>query len=239
MIHPQTKVSGFLTYKVLLKNRQILYQIISEKPGIHLREIFRKTKISEGTIKYHLNYLQRKELVTSKSENGYKRFYIAKKHMKEDIELWNIFRDEIDREIILYFMISQAISRIKLIKDLKRSPKIIEYHLKRLIDKDIVELGEIKNNYVDLKKDDKPRYKEYKRTSNEKVYIIKNKDKIESFILRYKQNFSDDKNPLDCVEWIGLLREEMKFPDKISDSDERFEKLIELINEILPIPFCS
>ena len=51
-----------------LKTRHLIYQIISKYPGMHLRGIIKKSKLSEGTVRYHLQYLKRKDLIKTDSE---------------------------------------------------------------------------------------------------------------------------------------------------------------------------
>jgi predicted transcriptional regulator len=42
-----------------LETRRKIYKIILENPGLHLREILRRTKLSYGVLSYHLKYLKK------------------------------------------------------------------------------------------------------------------------------------------------------------------------------------
>jgi len=220
-----------------LKNRRIIYDYITKNPGLHLREIFRKIELSEGTIKYHINYLEKKELIISKKEYGYKRFYKNMELGKEDKKIWILFRKKTTRNIILYLLIYMASSRIKLSKELEINPKKIEYYLKKLIEYEIIEETIVKNNIIKLKNNN-PKYKKYKTKSNEIVYVLKDKQMIEDFILRYKKNFKYDDVPLNCIAWIDFLRNS-KMPNVLKDNYEKDDDFVEIFLNVFPIPFCA
>lgn len=56
------------------QTRELLLENIKDRPGISFSKLMRLLNINEGTLRYHLNYLERKELITSKKE-GAKRLY--------------------------------------------------------------------------------------------------------------------------------------------------------------------
>lgn len=58
-----------------LAARRRLYQYVQEFPGLHLREIARGVELDPNHAKYHLSYLERHGLVSSRREGGYWRFF--------------------------------------------------------------------------------------------------------------------------------------------------------------------
>lgn len=58
----------------LTGNRGILYEIIQEEPGIHQRELQRRTGIPRGTMSHHLNVLEALGYVDSQQVGIYRRF---------------------------------------------------------------------------------------------------------------------------------------------------------------------
>ena len=88
-----------------LKTRRKIYYLIHEHPGLHLREISRKTNISFGGLRYHLDFLLKKELIVTKSNGRYIRYYAPHKIGKKDQELLEILRQEIPRKIILLLLL--------------------------------------------------------------------------------------------------------------------------------------
>lgn len=55
--------------------RRRIYQWVHEYPGLHLREIARDLGLQPNHAKYHLLYLQRNGIVSSRREGGYLRFF--------------------------------------------------------------------------------------------------------------------------------------------------------------------
>ena len=188
-----------------LEKRRLLYNLILNNPGLHLREIFRNFDLSEGAIKYHLKYLKARRLIIEKNEDGYKRFYVRNKVCEKYKKMWNIFRKDTPKEIVLYLLVYMASSRIKLSRVLDKNPKVIEYHIKNLLKNNILEVAKVKNGLVYLNNDN-PKYKEYKSAPNEVVYILRDQQMIEDFILTYEKSFLKDPIPVMCISWINSLK---------------------------------
>jgi predicted transcriptional regulator len=56
------------------RTRDIILREIRDKPGITFTRLMRLLDLNEGTLRYHLNYLERKEMINS-SKDGQKRIY--------------------------------------------------------------------------------------------------------------------------------------------------------------------
>lgn len=61
-----------------LAARKQLYECVNEYPGLHLSEIGRRVEMDTNHAKYHLEVLERHDLISSKKEEGYWRFYPKK-----------------------------------------------------------------------------------------------------------------------------------------------------------------
>ena len=59
-----------------LDSRRKIYEQVEKVPGIHFRELSRRLKIPTGVIEYHLRYLETHELIVSRREGRYKRYFI-------------------------------------------------------------------------------------------------------------------------------------------------------------------
>jgi DNA-binding transcriptional ArsR family regulator len=88
-----------------LKTRHELYNFISENPGLHLREIFRKENLSFGCLKYHLEYLAKLNLIVSRPDLKYRRYYVKESIGKKDVEILNLLRQEVPLRIIMMLLI--------------------------------------------------------------------------------------------------------------------------------------
>lgn len=58
-----------------LDARRRIYEHVERFPGLHLREIARSTGMDPNHAKYHLLYLEKNGLVSSREEGGYWRFF--------------------------------------------------------------------------------------------------------------------------------------------------------------------
>ena len=124
-----------------LEIRQKIYRYISKNPGIHLREISRQMTIPKSTLKYHLKYLYKKGLITTKSEKRYKRYYIINKLGTKEKEILNLLRQKVTRDILLYLMFYIVSSEIELSKVLEKHPATIDFHLKKIKNLGIIKLA--------------------------------------------------------------------------------------------------
>ena len=88
-----------------VKSRKDIYNFIKKNPGVHFRKISRNLNIPSSTLSYHISYLVKRSLLTKESENGYLRFYISQKIGKNDKKLFNILRETVPRNIILYLFL--------------------------------------------------------------------------------------------------------------------------------------
>lgn len=52
-----------------------MFQAVTQYPGLHLRELARQLDLDPNHAKYHLTYLEKHGLVSSRKEEGYWRFF--------------------------------------------------------------------------------------------------------------------------------------------------------------------
>lgn len=170
-----------------LKNRRIIYNTIEKHPGLHIRELSEKTKIPFNTLRYHLNYLVKKEIIECKHHNHFQRYYLYNRVGRKDKALINLFRQEIPRKIILLLSICEknlgySMKEIKKLTCVWKSPydKIFQikkhrstlgFHVNKLVDLDIIEC---------------------KRTGKKFTYKIKDSEYIWNFLIIYQYALSDE-----------------------------------------------
>jgi DNA-binding transcriptional ArsR family regulator len=219
---------------VELKTRHLIYQIISKYPGMHLRGIIKKSKLSEGTVRYHLQYLKRKGLIKNDCDENYIRFYIRDQIGNKDKELMGVLRKEIPKFIILSLLFNMAVSRAKLSKDLEKSPKVIEYHLKTLVDAGLIKKAKPVNGVVHVNHRE-VKIKEYQSVTNEVVYVLSDYSSINDFFIVNKKWFFD-KVTCELIN-ISIDLEKNKPPKKMKSFDTRLDETIDNFYEIFPHPY--
>lgn len=205
-----------------IKPRNEIYNFIKKNPGYHFRELSRKLDMPSSTLKYHLNYLERKGFLAKKSEKGYLRFYVSEKVGANEKKLLAILREDVPRNIILYLILCFESTQSEIIdfaKKWKKHPSkighhlnkhrtTIAFHLKKLINEDVL---------VSVNK------------GSEVIYRINNLDEILDLIIKY------DKSVL--AEAYGRFLVHVN--DNYSKTASGVDNVIDVFNEMFSPPFCS
>ncbi|WP_455392863.1 winged helix-turn-helix transcriptional regulator [[Eubacterium] cellulosolvens] len=136
--------------KVALENqiRKMIYTHIVEYPGVSFSTLKRFHDLNEGTLRYHLNYLERAEKITSKLEAGKLHYYpfgkssIDSNSTKSDSKTHELTPHQ---ELILNAIKQNpGINQTELIAKTSLKRHILTYNISQLIDLGIVK----KNNHV-------------------------------------------------------------------------------------------
>lgn len=155
-----------------LKTRREIYNFITQQPGLHLDEISKKMNIPQDSINYHLGYLKKLGVLIEIPDDEYVRYYIAKKISEREREMLHLLRQDVPLKIIMFLLMNPEASWMNISRHLKRHPKTISFHLKKLIAADAIET--IPNG-------------------REIRYAVKNEEDIFYLLNEYGEEFSDDK----------------------------------------------
>jgi predicted transcriptional regulator len=119
--------------------RQKVYNFIESTPGAHLREIGRRLGMSLGHLRYHLNILEKKDLVIS-IRNGFYRRYFVKKDF--DFGLTGIFfalRQKNTRRIVLHLLNNPNVTHKDLMRMFDFPSSTLSLYLDNLVKKGVVQ----------------------------------------------------------------------------------------------------
>lgn len=119
-----------------LGSRRQIYQHIRLHPGKYLRELQRDLAIAMGALEYHLGMLERAGLVTV-IHSGNKRFF-PNEMDRRDKRALGFLRQELPRRILLLLIERGPLSKATLTAELRTAPSTLGYHLKRLLESDLV-----------------------------------------------------------------------------------------------------
>ena len=220
-----------------LKNRKKIYDFISDYPGIHLRKIFEELEISESTIRYHLNYLVKHELITKQEKNGYARFYISDSNVVLDKKLVSYIRNENTRAIIIFFCFNVAGSLKTICKFLDKDKKEISSYLKKLRKDNIIEIAPCKNFEFRTGFNRCKKIK-YSLSPGEKVYRLKDPYKLNNVLISFKNRFLDNGSMDLIIDFLlSIYKESNTRPKTIRDTNNGFQEFFELFFEIFPNPY--
>ena len=87
-----------------LDTRKKIYDYILKYPGLHLRELSRKTNIPLGSLRYNLDYLEKLDLIRTKYQLKYRRYYVKYSVGKDDKKILNLLRQETTLRIIIMLL---------------------------------------------------------------------------------------------------------------------------------------
>jgi predicted transcriptional regulator len=157
--------------KVLELNiRKTIFELVRKHAGCHFRELERKSKLATGTIKYHLNYLVKNQLISEIKENNNIR-YFPKGFNSENKRTLSVLRQKSVRNILLYILVHEYCNHEQIAKKVNLSNSTISWHLKKLI----------KSNIIQSHKEGRKTY-----------FKIKiNKQDIINLLITYKESFLD------------------------------------------------
>ena len=172
--------------------RKEIYQFIIKYPGLHFSKISRELSIPKTTLKYHINYLKKKELITDFYEDRYVRFYASNELGVEDKKILNVIQKKTPRSIVLYLLKNKAASQKELSKKLKKAESTLYEHIKKLLHLKVIEIAKKKEKNIIVTNYAQEKYLKKKIIGREKIYILKDPYYIYTFIRDNEGKLLDD-----------------------------------------------
>ncbi|HKX21249.1 MAG TPA: winged helix-turn-helix transcriptional regulator [Nitrososphaeraceae archaeon] len=128
--------SEYLT-NTLPKLEQELLLCIDENPGIRYRELMRLIKFPNGVLSYHIDKLEKMDLVNVERKSKITRFF--PRNISNDIMgiLGNL-RSQTSYEIIKLLYEKGPISQQEIIKNTRKAASTISWQMKKLLDDNII-----------------------------------------------------------------------------------------------------
>lgn len=122
-----------------LEKRRIIHNIILKNPGIHLREIVRKSNILKSTLKYHIIYLEKQNLIIKKADRGCIRYFGSNTVGNYEKKILKFLRQPVTRKILFVMYTYIISSEMDIVREVGKHQTTISYHLKKLKKEGIVE----------------------------------------------------------------------------------------------------
>ena len=115
-----------------LEARHDIYNLVLANPGLHEREIARKLGMSLSTLDYHLHYLEKREMLSSKKDGRYTRYFVSRKMGVQDKQTISLLRQATPRNIVLFLLLHPRALHKEVCQEIKKSPSTISFHIKKL-----------------------------------------------------------------------------------------------------------
>jgi len=129
--------------EIEVENRKKIYELIEEFPGLHMREIKRRTDMSMNLVRYHLDQLKKYGVVEEVEEGEYKRYYPKEGERRVDFEdkrYLALLREEIPLSVVVYLLSEgEPVSHSDIKEELDIAASTLSYHLKKMRKKGLLE----------------------------------------------------------------------------------------------------
>jgi predicted transcriptional regulator len=122
-----------------LETRREIFELITDFPGLHFREILRRLDISSGNLNYQLNYMVKHDILVTIQDGNLKRYYITGKVKGMEKRILACLRNETSRGLVLYLLLNPNSEFNEIASNFDLAPSKLAYHLTKLLDKDIIE----------------------------------------------------------------------------------------------------
>ena len=177
--------------------QQKLLLCIDENPGIRYRELSRLINFSNGVLSYHVDKLEKLELVNVERKNRLTRFF--PRNISNEVKgiLGNL-RNQTSCEIIKLLSERGPISQQEIAKSTRKAASTISWRMKKLLDDNIICI-KVKDFNYDENKDfgSKVQYKKVK------LYDLLNRNLVNDLI--YKTNKYIDSMVSNYSEMVDSL----------------------------------
>lgn len=116
-----------------LEVRKRVFNCVVESPGLHFREIQRRTGLATGSIDYHLHFLHKNGLIRTERDKNYVRYYpMTKNWTEEEKEVLNLLRNTKIRHILIHLLEKKKSTPLKISEATGISLSTLSWYLKQL-----------------------------------------------------------------------------------------------------------
>lgn len=150
--------------------RDTVYNAVVRCPGVHLREIERMTALPLGVVRYHLQRLEGEELVFSKEDRHYRRFFPKSRLPEVPTETFEALRQDGTRRIVLHLLVTPGSTHGQMAAALSMPPSTLSTYLSLLLRKNIIRR---------------------ERRSKRNIYFVEHEESLVKVLLVYRSSFID------------------------------------------------
>ena len=154
-----------------LDTRKKLIALVRNQPGIHFRELHRQSGLAMGELEYHLNILEKMEIVTKKKINHYSKYYPAEGLGTEDKKILDILRQEMLRDILVFIISNEQVTHGEIAREFKLLKSTTSFYMNKLSKRDLVER---------------------KKKGREVHYSVRDPKYVLKLVLVYKKGFGEE-----------------------------------------------
>lgn len=177
-----------------LETRRRIYQHVQKFPGAHMREIGRDLEIPMGTLEYHLHYLVKADLLTTRQDPRYTRYFATGGISRRDKDVLALLRQKVPRQIAAHLLLEPGSSHGALLAKFALAPSTLSFHIKKLLAAGLVS---------------------QEKVGRENLYRVIEPELVGRVLITHKESFFDDVIDRFAEVWQGL---EPRAPDAGDDT---------------------
>ncbi|MFY9873105.1 MAG: winged helix-turn-helix transcriptional regulator [Candidatus Nitrosopolaris sp.] len=118
--------------------KSIILKYINSVPGIRYRELLRLTGLPNGTLEYHLKIFESTHKVTTFRRSGRRTGYYPNDIPADESHILEHVRNQVARQIVLFILENDLCTFDSILKNIKKAPSTLSWHLKRLSEAEII-----------------------------------------------------------------------------------------------------
>lgn len=121
-----------------LENRRRIYQYVSKHPGTYLREMERELGLQVGVLSYHLDYMEKRQILKVQHDGYFKRYFPADRFHLRDRKTISVLMQPAPRRILIHILIHGPSTFNQLLQEMKCAKSTLSYHLGRMVHREIL-----------------------------------------------------------------------------------------------------
>ncbi|MDE1769523.1 MAG: winged helix-turn-helix transcriptional regulator [Thaumarchaeota archaeon] len=116
----------------ITENSDKILQYVVDNPGAHLRQIQRALDIPLGTLRHHLEALEKNEKITSEKNILFRYYFATGFLIQNDRNALKILHNETAREILLHLLEKKTVHQNELVGNIGITAPSVNWHMQRL-----------------------------------------------------------------------------------------------------------
>src|SRR5512137_2340650 len=121
-----------------LSRRKMIFHQISQYPGTYIREMEKELSLTMGDLQYHLQQLEKSDLISSYDDGRRKRYFVKNEVNYCDREILSFIKMRTPRRITIFLLLHPESSFKEILAEFPFTKGALSFHLKRLIKVNIV-----------------------------------------------------------------------------------------------------
>lgn len=152
-----------------LDARRQIYEHILATPGTHLRGVHRAVRLPFGQVLYHLNYLEKLEMVVVKKDGKFSRYFIKNLIGRQEKNIISVLRHEVPRTISVLLLFHDEMTHKLILEHVAVSPSTLSFHLAKMVEAQVVSR---------------------EQRGRESIYRLADRDATTRTLMRHRASFS-------------------------------------------------